>query len=98
MLTMDRYTNSVRILPNSVRNTLDILGIDWDRYKQYLEKNFNKHTAKASYSYSLKYYQILVNGDASNLVVLSFDNRMHIMKAPLFFQNFWAVMINGKKS
>ena len=29
-----------------LRNTLDILGIDWDRYKQYLEKNFNKHTAK----------------------------------------------------
>ena len=39
--------NSVRILPNSVRNTSDNLRIDWDGYNQYLEKNFNKHTAKA---------------------------------------------------
>jgi len=32
-------------------------------------------------SYSKKYHQVLANGDASSLLVLSFDKRMHIMKA-----------------
>ena len=72
---------SVRILPESVRKNANIdHQIDWSRYTAYLGKNFSKHIARR-FSYSVKYYQILVTGDASNLVVLSFDKRMHIMKA-----------------
>ena len=45
-------------LPNSVRNIED-REIDWVGYQQYLEKNFNKHSAKARLSYSKNYYQII---------------------------------------
>jgi len=73
---------SVRILPNSVRTNSDTcVQIDLVGYQEYLGKNFNKHTAKARYSYSIKYYKVLTNGDASSLVVLSYDKRMHVMKA-----------------
>src|SRR6187431_1953381 len=41
----DVLPKSVRILQNSVRNIESRL--DWVGYKQYLEKNFNHHAAKA---------------------------------------------------
>ena len=44
-------------------------------------KNFSKHIARARLSYSKKYYKVLVDGDASILVILSFDKRIHIMKS-----------------
>lgn len=75
----DVLPKSVRILQNSVRNIESRL--DWVGYKQYLEKNFNHHAAKARFSYSSNYYQILLTGDASLLVVLSYDKRIHVMKA-----------------
>ena len=89
---------SVRILPKSVRT--DASQMYWVAYKQYLAKNFNSHTAKARFSYSVKYCQILTNGDASNLVVLSYDKRMHVMKALATLSKFlgcydvWKVIID----
>jgi hypothetical protein len=68
-------------LPKSVRNSFDIQQIDWEGYIQYLGKNFSKHIARARLSYSKKYYKVLVDGDASILVILSFDKRIHIMKS-----------------
>jgi hypothetical protein len=87
--------NSVRILPKSVRT--NVSQIDWVAYKQYLGKNFNNHTAKARFSYSTKYCQILLNEDASSLVVLSFDKRMHIMKALATLSKFLGCYDQWKK-
>jgi len=88
--------NSVRILPKSVRNDISSQ-IDWTGYKQYLEKNFNGHTAKARLSYSIKYSKVLVNEDASEIVVLSFDKRMHIMKALATLSKFLGCYDRWKK-
>ena len=92
----DILPKSVRILPNSVRT--DDSQIDWVAYKQYLEKNFNKHIAKARY-YPIQSntFKILINGDASNLVVLSFDKRMHVMKALATLSKFLGCYDQWKK-
>ena len=71
--------NSVRILPNSVR-LANQSHIDWDNFQKYLQKNFNRQTAKARL-YSNEYFMVLTSGDASSLVVLSYDKRIHVMKA-----------------
>ena len=76
---IDEQVNDKVILPKSVRTNGS--QIDWDDYKQYLAKNFNQTTAKARLSYSIKYYKVLTIGDASEIMVLSFDKRIHIMKA-----------------
>jgi hypothetical protein len=52
--------NSVRILPKSVRNSVNIPRIDWKAYIQYLGKNFSKHTANTRLSYSKNYFQVLM--------------------------------------
>lgn len=88
--------NSVRILPNSVRLTNDSR-IDWVKYEQYLEKNFNKPTAKARYSYSKKFHSVLANGDATSLAILSFDKRMHVMKGLATLSKFLGCYDKWKK-
>lgn len=87
--------NSVRILPKSVRTNDS--QIDWVAYKQYLGKNFNKTTAKARLSYSIKYYKVLTIGDASEIMVLSFDKRIHIMKSLATFSKFLGCYDQWKK-
>jgi hypothetical protein len=86
---------SVRILPKSVRTNGS--QIDWVGYKQYLAKNFSKTTAKARLSYSIKYYKVLTIGDASEIMVLSFDKRIHIMKALATFSKFLGCYDQWKK-
>src|SRR5690606_26913833 len=87
---------TVRILPNSVRNVVQSQ-IDWVNYQQYLEKNFNRNTAKARLTYSKNYCQVLVNGDASSLVVLSFDKRIHVMKSLATLSKFLGYYDKWKK-
>ncbi|MGI8833327.1 MAG: integrase [Nitrososphaeraceae archaeon] len=53
----------------------------WNSFKEFLLQNHNLHTAKVRLSYSKKYYNILVNGNAQELLVLSNDKRIHVMKA-----------------
>jgi hypothetical protein len=52
-----------------------------DSYKEFLLQNYNSHTAKVRLLYSKKYYHVLVNGNAQELLVLTEDKRIHIMKA-----------------
>jgi hypothetical protein len=92
----DNLPNSVRILLKSARNTEE-REIDWIGYRQYLEKNFNNHTTKARLSYSKNYYQILSSQDASRLVLLSFDKRIHVMKALATLSKFLGCYEGGKK-
>ncbi|HSA75319.1 MAG TPA: hypothetical protein VLE21_03945, partial [Candidatus Nitrosocosmicus sp.] len=87
---------TVRILPNSVRKVVGSQ-IDWVSYEQYLEKNFNKHTAKARLAYSKNYYQVLVSGDTSSLVLLTFDKRIHIMKSLATLSKFLGFYDKWKK-
>ena len=53
----------------------------WNGYKEFLLQNYNVQTAKVRLSYSKKYCHVLVSGAAQELLVLSNDKRIHIMKA-----------------
>ena len=53
----------------------------WLKFQEYLLKIYNKHTAKVRLLYSKKYYQILTDANAQDLLSLSNDKRLHAMKA-----------------
>ena len=93
---IEKPTNSDSILQNSVRLT-NYNHIDWDNFQKYLQENFNRLTAKAQFSYSKKYNQMIANGDASRLVVLYFDKRMHVMNALATLSKFLGSYDEWKK-
>jgi hypothetical protein len=53
----------------------------WKNYKEYLSRNFNRHTAKCRLIYAKDYSFILNESNASSLLSLSNEKRIHIMKA-----------------
>jgi hypothetical protein len=53
----------------------------WNRYEEFLRKHYGTHTARVRLSSSKKYYHILADGNAQELLVLSNDKRIHAMKA-----------------
>jgi integrase len=53
----------------------------WAKFEEYLLKSHNKHTTKTRLLYSKKYYHILEQDNAQELLTLSDEKRMHIMKA-----------------
>jgi hypothetical protein len=53
----------------------------WVKFQEYLLTSHNKHTAKARLLYSKKYYHVLTEANAQELLTLSNDKRMHAMKA-----------------
>jgi hypothetical protein len=53
----------------------------WIRYREFLLQGHNPHTARVRLSYSKKYYHVLENCNAQELLSLSIDKRIHVMKA-----------------
>jgi hypothetical protein len=53
----------------------------WKNYKDYLSRNFNRHTAKCRLIYAKDYSYVLSESNANNLLLLSNETRIHIMKA-----------------
>jgi hypothetical protein len=53
----------------------------WLRYKEYLLRNYNKQTAKARISYAKKFCHVLVKDNAQDLLILSNETRIHVMKS-----------------
>jgi len=53
----------------------------WKNYKSYLLTIVNKHTANCRLSYSKRFAYILVEGDARDILTLSNDKRIHVMKS-----------------
>ncbi|MDF2769500.1 MAG: hypothetical protein K0S91_2335, partial [Nitrososphaeraceae archaeon] len=53
----------------------------WVKFQEYLLTIHNKHTAKARLLYSKKYYHVLTEANAQELLILSNDKRIHAMKA-----------------
>src|SRR5919197_2199124 len=55
----------------------------WAKFEEYLLKNHNKQTTKDRIFYSKKYYDILTSSqtNAQELLLLSDQKRMHVMKA-----------------
>ena len=54
----------------------------WVKFHQeYLLTIHNKHTAKSRLLYSKKYYHVLTEANAQELLILSNDKRIHAMKA-----------------
>ena len=48
----------------------------WIKYQEYLLKTYNKHTAKVRLLYSKKYYHVLTEANAQELLMLSNDKRI----------------------
>jgi hypothetical protein len=53
----------------------------WNNYQMYLSKTCNKYTWKARLLHSKKYFHVLEESNAADLLTLSNDNRIHAMKA-----------------
>ena len=53
----------------------------WTKYKEYLLRNSNRHTAKCRLIYARDYSYVLSESNASSLLLLSHEKRIHIMKA-----------------
>jgi hypothetical protein len=54
----------------------------WTEFEEYLLKNHNKQTAKHRIFYSKKYFHVLTSqANAQELLLLSDQKRMHVMKA-----------------
>ena len=53
----------------------------WVKFQEYLLTIHNRHTAKARLLYSKKYYHVLTEANAQELLILSNDKRIHAMKA-----------------
>ena len=92
---LSEHVNDEDLLPKSVRTNGS--QIDWVGYRLYLGKNFNKTTSKARPSFSIKYYKVLASGDTSEIVVLSYDKRIHVMKALATLSKFLGSYDQWKK-
>ncbi len=53
----------------------------WKNYKDYLSRNFNRHTAKCRLIYAKDFSYVLNESDASSILLLSNEKRIHVMKA-----------------
>jgi hypothetical protein len=53
----------------------------WEKYKHYLSGLSNRETTNDRIAYARKYYHVLLSGNASNLLSLSTDKRIHAMKS-----------------
>jgi intergrase/recombinase len=53
----------------------------WINYKEYLARNFNRHTAKCRLIYAKEYSHVLNKYDANDLLLLSNEKRIHVMKS-----------------
>jgi len=73
------YNQNVR--ENSVEDSVPNENSFWDKFQEYLLKNHNNHTAKVRLSYSKKFYHILTEANAQELMILSDEKRIHTMKA-----------------
>jgi Archaeal phage integrase len=69
-------SNILRISSNENENE-----IFWDHFKEYLQTQNNTNTINDRLNYAKIYYYILQNNDPSDILSLSFDKRIHIMKA-----------------
>jgi intergrase/recombinase len=79
----DSSTVSTLPAPNPIQASL-VFCLDnsfWKNYKDYLSRNFNQHTAKCRLIYAKDFSYVLNESNASSLLLLSNEKRIHIMKA-----------------
>ena len=53
----------------------------WEQYKSYLSGSTNGDTTNDRIAYAKKYYHVLLSGNASELLSLTNDKRIHAMKS-----------------
>ena len=58
------------------------LDIDfWEQYKSYLSGSNNRDTTNDRIAYAKRYYQVIQSGNASELLSMTNDKRIHAMKS-----------------
>jgi len=60
----------------------------WSEFEGYLLNTYSKRTVKATILYSKKYYNIITGANAQELLKLSDQKRMHVMKALASFSKY----------
>jgi hypothetical protein len=53
----------------------------WIQYKSYLSGSSNRDTTNDRIAYAKRYYNVLQSGNASDLLSLTVDKRIHAMKS-----------------
>jgi hypothetical protein len=72
---------STSLLSYQASNNISIDDEIWVKFQEYLLTIHNSHTAKSRLLYSKKYYHVLTEANAQELLILSNDKRVHAMKA-----------------
>jgi hypothetical protein len=73
--------NAKTFIPRSGYQIIEPSNGFWFKFGAYLEKSMNTHSVKCRLAYSKKYFHILNTQNAQDLLTLSNDKRIHIMKA-----------------
>jgi len=67
--------------PSNPAMSRQIDSVFWEQYNRYLRSVVSHHTASDRMSYGMKYYHILADGNASELLSLNNEKRIHVMKS-----------------
>ncbi len=63
--------------------------LDWLAFKDYLSKHYNRNTTKVRLCYAKRYYHVLLNEDASDLLdIESQQKRLNVMKSLTLLSRF----------
>jgi hypothetical protein len=76
-----RLSYHQNVSENTVQDLVPNENSFWDKFQEYLLKNHNNHTARVRLLYSKKFYHILTEANAQELMTLSDEKRIHTMKA-----------------
>ena len=74
--------------PDREGSTFGLTQINWQLFDQYLEKSFYLKTRQDYARYARRFSNVLLSGNASQLLGMSHDRRRHIMSALSALANF----------
>jgi hypothetical protein len=78
-----------RQLDEEQRQSNNNNNLDWLAFKDYLSKHYNRNTTKARLCYAKRYYHVLLNEDASDLLdIESQQKRLNVMKSLTLLSRF----------
>lgn len=72
-------------IPQKQNEDLYLASLDsdllWNKFQRYVSSNLTKHTAKCRVLYARQYIHVLKESNAQDLLLLSEQKRIHVMKA-----------------
>ena len=79
-------------VPQKQNEDSDFASLDsdllWDKFQKYVGSNLTKHTAKCRVLYAKQYIHVLKESNAQDLLLLSEEKRIHVMKSLAAFSKY----------